>query len=448
MKSAFDEFSTETREFSIIGSFLTWKDKIGFINYLEPWMFSIPAASKIFGSIKKIYQDSGKVSHSQIVIDMTDHVNGGYNAEYETFIKNAINAAFPLSKTDIEQFREAAQLRSAKNETVKLIKDTEQGVFSYSQFLDKIDSIRYNFQPISENIKEFEPGTFLDKRLKILQRREESKQVFFGYPSLDLMIPGGQRKKEVSVIASRPGCGKSSLKANLIRSQCELGFRIASIATEQTEEVETDRIDALLTGIPVIALAETPKWEQSDPRIQKIIDANKYIDANWKYYLYVRRDLSTQGVGNWLRRLSDKYGEFDVCYVDLFDRLTDVSVENVTASLIGNKLHYLNQIAEELNIHICVLVQVNRAALKEEKDKRPKLHHLKGSGGYEEVARLVALLHREKYYNSQIVRDEIEINIAKQNNGPSGVGIISKLEFNNQSLLISEKNQAPPNIYE
>ena len=181
MRSAFDDFSIETREFSVIGSFLTWKDKQGFINYLEPQMFSIPAASILFNSIKHVYQSSGVVSHSQIVLYMTDNLSGGYKAEYETFIKKSIDAAFPLSKDDINIFKESAQLRLAKNETNKLIKETEEGNYSYDKFVEKLDSIRYGFQAVHENIKIFEPGSFLDKRLKILQKREEAKQVFFGY---------------------------------------------------------------------------------------------------------------------------------------------------------------------------------------------------------------------------------------------------------------------------
>jgi replicative DNA helicase len=223
---------------------------------------------------------------------------------------------------------------------------------------------------------------------------------------------------------------------------------VASIATEQTAEVETDRIDSINTGIPLREISHSKDWQPGDERIQKLMDANKFIDERWKYFLNVRRDMSTESVAAWLRGIINKYGELDVCYIDLFDKLTDVNVEYKSDALIGSKLGYLNQVAEELNIHICLLVQIHRAAVKDTKgDHRPKIHNLKGGGAYEEVARLILLLHREKYYNHKVVDDVIEFNVGKQNNGPSGDDIVANLLFQKETVSIIERPESVPNIY-
>ena len=52
------------------------------------------------------------------------------------------------------------------------------------------------------------------------------------------------------------------------------------------------------------------------------------------------------------------------------------------------------------------------------KNPRPQLHELKNSGGYEEVADLVLLLHRQKYYNKSVEKDVLEVDVAKQRRGP------------------------------
>ena len=448
MKSAFDDFSVETREYATIGCFLTFKDKSGFIENLESWMFTTPAARDVFSSIKRLYNSGSLIVYQEIVTDLSDNAKDGYKIEHENFIKKAIDSAYPIDKKGIDKFIDSASIRKLESNLDKIKEDIKAGDYSYEEALAKVDNVRIDsYQPVGR-IKEFEPGSFFTKRMQILQKREETKQIFFGYHTLDELIVGGQRKKEVSVIGGRPSMGKSAAKANLIRTQCNLGFRVASIATEQTEEVETDRIDSINTGIPLREIDHSRDWQDSDERFNKIMKANKYIDENWHYYLNVRRNLSTEMAASWLRGIINRYGELDVCYIDLFDKLTDVNVKEKNDSLIGAKLGYLNQVAEELNIHICLLVQIHRAAVKDNKgDKRPRMENLKGSGSFEEVARLILLLHREKYYNSKIVEDIIEFNVAKQNNGPSGDNITANLLFDKEVMTIRERPQSAPNIY-
>lgn len=448
MKSAFDEFSVETREYATIGCFLTFEDKNGFVNSLDDWMFSIPAARVVFASIKRLHLAGRQIVYQEVVSDISDNHRDGYKAEHETFIKKAVESAYPIDKQGVDNFVSAASLRKLEYNLGKVKDEIKSGRYNYEEALEKVDNIRVNSHQISGGIKEFEPGSFYTQRMQILKRREETKQVFFGYRTLDGLIVGGQRKKEISIIAGRPSMGKSTGKSNLIRAQANLGFRVASVATEQTEEVETDRIDSLNTGIPLKEISHSKDWPNGDRRFKQIIDSNKLIDKNWKYFLNVRRNISTEGVAAWLRSVINKHGELDVCYIDLFDKLTDLNVQEKNDALISSKLGYLNQVAEELNIHICLIVQIHRAAVKDVRsDHRPKMHNLKSSGSFEEVARLILLLHREKYYNSKIVEDIIEFNVAKQNNGPAGDNITANLLFEKETLTIRERPEAVPNIY-
>jgi len=448
MKSAFDGFSVETREYATIGCFVTFEDKTGFIDNLESWMFSIPAARVIFDSIKRLHMAGRKVVYQEIITDIADNYKEGYKAEHESFIKKAVESAYPIDKQGLDKFIDSASLRKLTSDLDKVNSEIQTGRYGYEEALGRVDSVRVNSYQPTTGIKEFEPGSFYSQRMQILKRREENRHIFFGYPTLDGLIVGGQRKKEISIIAGRPSMGKSAAKANLIRTQCNLGFKVASIATEQTEEVETDRIDSINTGISLREIAHSKEWENGDERISKIIHWNKFIDDNWKYFLNVRRNITTESAAAWLRGIINKYGELDVCYIDLFDKLTDVNVEGKNDSLISSKLGYFNQVAEELNIHICLLVQIHRAAVRDPRsDHRPKMHNLKSSGSYEEVARLILLLHREKYYNARVVEDVIEFNVAKQNNGPAGDDIVANLLFQKETVIIVERPESVPNIY-
>ena len=56
------------------------------------------------------------------------------------------------------------------------------------------------------------------------------------------------------------------------------------------------------------------------------------------------------------------------------------------------------------------------------KDKRPILSDLRESGSIEQDADIVAMIHREDYYNRELIQDEnisrSELIIAKHRNGP------------------------------
>jgi len=86
--------------------------------------------------------------------------------------------------------------------------------------------------------------------------------------------------------------------------------------------------------------------------------------------------------------------------------------------------------------------------LRHIKGHRPRVWHIKDSGAYEEVARLIILLHRESYYNKQIREHILEFNIAKQSNGPAGEGVIAKLDMDPNDLLLTWGQNVKPNLFE
>jgi replicative DNA helicase len=71
------------------------------------------------------------------------------------------------------------------------------------------------------------------------------------------------------------------------------------------------------------------------------------------------------------------------------------------------------------------LAQLNRGSEQRE-GKRPFLSDLRESGSIEQDADVVMLLHRPEYYgqakeDGEDVEGDMEINVAKQRNGPTGI---------------------------
>jgi replicative DNA helicase len=80
----------------------------------------------------------------------------------------------------------------------------------------------------------------------------------------------------------------------------------------------------------------------------------------------------------------------------------------------------LKAVAKELDCPLFTAAQLSRA-VEARSDHRPMLSDLRESGAIEQDADVVAFLYREEYYKPETdKKNQAELIIAKQRNGPTG----------------------------
>jgi len=230
-----------------------------------------------------------------------------------------------------------------------------------------------------------------------------------GFQELDEILIDGFAPGQVSVIASRPGIGKSQLTANFMVNWAREGYQMLICEIEMGNINFMDLLISNMTGVCLDDLIKTPEklTERQLTSIRRKVD---YISGNANFNFLGKPDLTLKELESEMRS-----GDYDICVVDLFTRLVDVEDD---PRVLTEKLQQVKRIALTTGTHICLVHQIKRTDPKK-KNKRPSYDQLKGSGAWEECADLILLLHREGYYDKSLTKQIMEIDIAKQKRGLS-----------------------------
>ncbi len=409
------------------------------IRELNPNAFHKRTHTMIFTGIQALFEKGKEVS----LISLTEQLKstnsleavGGPVALSELAASSISDAEF---NTYMEILIDKATKRSVIAAADKVMQAGFEDKLDTAGFLKlTMEEISQATRGVSREVIIISSGDIYEERRKILLDRLKHNVVGFGYPELDEKVISGMAPGDISVIAARPGMGKSAFKSNIKLNQLEAGFGVVGFELEQGFASEQDRMESLMTDIPLGEIIRSREWAESDYRIDLVKEANRKMDEKFNYHIIPSRGITLSDARTALYQITQSF-PIHVVFFDLFDKLVDVNVAANKAQTVGVKINEIAQMAEEFNVHMCCLVQINRRVEHRGGDHRPRLSDLKDSGNYEEAARLVLLLYRENYYFEDSMNEDMEIIIAKQSNGPPGV-IAMKFDTDTLRMTPPEK---------
>ena len=251
-----------------------------------------------------------------------------------------------------------------------------------------------------------------------------------GIPNkLDIInkVIGGWQKSDLTIVAGRPGMGKTAFMVHQIVDVTEQGLSAGVFSLEMSAEQIAGRIITNYTGIPNYSILRKgmneEEWNKFYEDKDILNSLNIHIDDTPSISIH---DLQVKAKILKLRH------NIDIIFIDYLQLITS-DKQNNREQEIGHISRGLKAIAKELNIPVIALSQLSRN-VENRIDKRPMLSDLRDSGSIEQDADEVIFLFRPEYYGIEYWDNEYD-------NKPTENEIEIIIQKNRQGGLLSARHQ-------
>ncbi|MBB3763257.1 replicative DNA helicase [Sphingomicrobium lutaoense] len=232
---------------------------------------------------------------------------------------------------------------------------------------------------------------------------------------------GGLHKSDLTILAGRPGMGKTSLATNFAFNAAQrwvqdhadgidpaksVGAPVAFFSLEMSADQLATRILAEQSGISSenLRMGKISKQE-----FQSLARAAGEL-STLPLYIDDTPGLTIAALRTRARRLKRQkgIGMVVVDYLQLLQGSGKGSAGDNRVQEISEISRGLKQLAKELDVPVLALSQLSRA-VEQREDKKPMLSDLRESGSIEQDADIVLFVYREEYYvNSREPKRPIE----------------------------------------
>jgi replicative DNA helicase len=243
-------------------------------------------------------------------------------------------------------------------------------------------------------------------------RSKEDSKYLTGFHDMD-KLTAGLHPEELTIIAARPGVGKTAFALNLISNMAAKGIKSVFISREMSQIQLTKRLIANITPIDgnklrICKLLTDEDWA-------KIGDAAGEI-GDWD--LIINDELATvQEIRTYCRELKNK-GKLDMLVVDYLQLCRSSGKHESRRQEIEEISRQFKEMSMEFEVPVIVLSQLSRDNAKN--GRVPELHDLRESGSIEQDADNVIFLHVPKDTDQTQDIFDLQVIIGKQRNGPTG----------------------------
>lgn len=429
-------------EMAVLGAMLLDENVISeVLEILTETLFYSQEHQAIFSAIVSLFDTRKKVDILTLTEDLTkkkllEKIGGAsYLTTLVDFVPTSANAVHYA-----KIIREKGILRALINNATSIVDSVYKGEDDVNVVLDKAERLIFeisdkriegSYKHIKDIIKD---GIELIESL--YHKKSHITGIPTGFADLDVKTAGLQAG-DLIIVAGRPSMGKSAFAISLAENAAvDENVPVAIFSLEMSKEQLMQRFLCSQARVDVhkvrTGFLSPSEWPLLTSAAGRLSEAPVYIDDTPALSIFEIRAKA--------RRLKAHHN-IQLVIIDYLQLISSSRRSDSRQQEISEISRSLKALAKELNVAVIALSQLSRAVESRE-GHRPKLSDLRESGAIEQDADLVALMLREEYYNpTPENRNQAEVIIAKQRNGPVGSVHLGFLKEYMKFVNLSKRQQ-------
>ncbi len=256
-----------------------------------------------------------------------------------------------------------------------------------------------------------EIGDLLQRALSDIEARKDSKRaagLSTGFEAIDEFLT--LRPEELTILAARPGMGKTSLALNLAVNAAKSDESVLFVSLEMPEFQLSDRMLSCETGIPLkyILCGDLQRDDYG-----RLVEAAGIISP-LKFFVDATPSRNIQQIVAVARRQKRRSG-LGLIVIDYLQLIEATDRRVPREQQVSDMTRRLKQLARDLKVPVVCLAQLNRQS--ESTNAKPRLSNLRESGAIEQDADAVLFIHRP---DEPAWKGMAEIIVGKNRHGSTG----------------------------
>lgn len=254
-----------------------------------------------------------------------------------------------------------------------------------------------------------------DEVEQLIQHEKAFSGIATGLRDLDALM-GGIEADTLTIVAARPGMGKSALMDNIALNMAQSGIPIFYATSERSRKQVVRRMASVVTGINSMKL----KTGQLSPQEIARFTATVGTISELPIYIDDKPMPTPRDIFHQAKWMVERYGAKAILFDGMYRAKTGVNdFDRDNHKKYGEIALQLKTISRSL----CPVVATHQLSrgVEQRQDKRPKMSDLRESGRIEEEADKILFLYRDSVYNEATAfPNQCDMILEKHRDGQTG----------------------------
>lgn len=414
---------------AVLGAMLIEKDVISAVTEIvQPRHFYSEIHRRIYEAITDLYNRNQPVD----IVTLSDELKKNNKLEElggQKYLSDLMEKVTTAAHT--QAYAQLVKEKAILRDLIKVSTSVVEKSFANDEEVENIlDYAQEQIIQVAQTSTDHGFSSAHDLAQEVLERLEKSYSdhstvtgVPTGFNRFDDMT-GGFQKSDLIILAARPSQGKTAMALNMAYHACvEKKVPVAVFSLEMDKHAIFQRMlcSAARADLGKVRRGYFPReiWTDLTRYSAEIASAPLWMDDTPGLNILDIRT-RTRKLMSQLKAQNKTLGLIIIDYLQLIRGTGRLESRQQEVSEISR---LLKDLARSLKVPVLALSQLNRRSEdKAREGNRPQLSDLRESGSLEQDADLVALIHRQEYYNREdpSLKNKASLIIAKQRNGPVG----------------------------